>query len=132
MRDWALTYEENPEGKGALRSLVILMIEEEQPEGLSARKLVVETVKHNVLTAYSGNDGIDLLQRFPAVDAVLVHAAQIEKRPNLIREVKTLAQEVPIILASPFAMDGLPEVDFVVDSHKPQELLKLLAEDLQK
>lgn len=62
-----------------MRSLVILMIEEEQPEGLSARKLVVETVKHNVLTAYNAQDGIDLLRRFPAVDAVLVHAAQIEE-----------------------------------------------------
>ena len=57
-----------------MKSLVILMIEEEQPEGLSARKLVVETVKHNVLTAYNAEDGIDLLKRFPNVDAVLVHA----------------------------------------------------------
>jgi len=36
-----------------LKSLVVLMMEEEQPEGLSARKLVVETAKHNVLTAYT-------------------------------------------------------------------------------
>ena len=114
-----------------MRSLVILMIEEEQPEGLSARKLVVETVKHNVVTAYSAKDGIDLLRRFPAVGAVLVHAAQLAKAPDLLAQVKALAPGVPIILASPFAQDGAPGANFVVDSHKPQALLKLLGEDLQ-
>jgi hypothetical protein len=107
------------------------MIEEEQPEGLSARKLVVETVKHNVITAYTGRDGIDLLRRFPAVDAVLVHAAQIEKRPNLLAEVKELAPHLPIILASPFAQHVAAEANYVVDSHKPQALLKVLGEDMQ-
>jgi hypothetical protein len=114
-----------------LRSLVILMIEEEQPEGLSARKLVVETVKHNVITAYNAKDGIDLLRRFPAVDAVLVHARQIEKQPTLLAEVKALSPRVPIILASPFAQHSAPEADYVIDSHKPPELLKLLGEDVQ-
>ena len=114
-----------------MRSLVILMIEEEQPEGLSARKLVVETVKHNVITAYNAKDGIDLLRRFPAVDAVLVHAAQLEKKPGLLEEVKALAPRTPIILASPFALHVVPEADYVVDSHNPPEILKLLGEDLQ-
>lgn len=114
-----------------MRSLVILMIEEEQPEGLSARKLVVETVKHNVLTAYNAQDGIDLLRRFPAVDAVLVHAAQIERHPNLLAEVKALAPRMPIILASPFAQHGSSDANFVVDSHKPQALLAVLGVDLQ-
>src|SRR5579871_1599062 len=116
---------------GATRSLVILMIEEEQPEGLSARKLVVESVKHNVITAYNANEGIDLLRRFPAVDVVLVHAAQIAKEPDLLSEVKALAPGVPIVLASPFAMHSAPEVDYVVDSHKPQALVALLGENLQ-
>ncbi len=114
-----------------MKSLVILMIEEEQPEGLSARKLVVETVKHNVLTAYNAKDGADLLRRFPAVDAVLVHATQLAKKPSLLAEVKALAPRAPIILASPFALHVTPEADYVVDSHRPPELLKLLGEDLQ-
>jgi hypothetical protein len=114
-----------------VRSLVILMIEEEQPEGLSSRKLVVETVKHNVLTAYTAQDGLDLLRRFPAVDAVLVHAAQLERSPDLLARIKALVPTVPIVFASPFAREGAPEADFVVDSHKPQALRKLLGEDLQ-
>jgi hypothetical protein len=107
------------------------MIEEEQQEGLSARKLVVETVKHNVLTAYNAKDGVDLLTRFPNVDAILVHSRQLSKWPNLLSEVKTLCPGKPIILASPFAEEIRPEVTFVVDSHKPPALLKLLGEDLQ-
>jgi hypothetical protein len=114
-----------------LRSLVILMIEEEQPEGLSSRKLVVETVKHNVLTAYNAKDGIDLLKRFPNVDAVMVHAGQLHKKPGLLTEVQNLCPGKPLILASPFAEESSQEVTFVVDSHKPQALLKLLGEDLQ-
>ena len=114
-----------------MRSLVILMIEEEQPEGLSARKLVVETVKHNVLTAYNAKEGVDLLKRFPNVDAVLVHSGQLSKRPNLLAEVRELCPCKPIILASPFAEEFRPEATFVVDSHHPAALLKLLGEDLQ-
>ncbi len=114
-----------------MRSLVILMIEEEQPEGLSARKLVVETVKHNVITAYTAEDGVNLLTRFPNVDAVLVHVGQLHKRPSLISQIRHLCPDKPIVLASPFAEESSPGVTFVVDSHKPQALLKLLGEDLQ-
>lgn len=127
----ALTEGVCPDRECELRSLVILMIEEEQPEGLSARKLVVETVKHNVLTAYNAKDGVDLLKRFPNVDAILVHSRQLAKRPSLLTEVRTLCPGKPIILASPFADESNPEATFVVDSHKPPALLKLLGEDLQ-
>jgi len=120
-----------PEQEGLLRSLVILMIEEEQPEGLSSRKLVVETVKHNVLTAYNAKDGIDLLTRFSNVDAVLVHAGLLHRKPDLLSEIRKLCHDKPIVLASPFAEESNPEANFVVDSHKPQSLVKLLAEDLQ-
>ena len=110
-----------------MRSLVILMMEEEQPEGLSARKLVVETVKHNVLTAYNLEDGLDLLHRFPNVDMIMVHARLLERDPHLLREVRTVCPEKPIIFATPFASETRPEVDFVVDSHRPQDLVMLLA-----
>lgn len=113
-----------------MKSLVILMMEEEQPEGLSARKLVVETAKHNVITAYNANDGLDLLKRFPNVDIVLVHAGLTQKRPAILSEVRTLCPRKPIILATPFANDSRPEADFVIDSHRPHDLVKLLAQDL--
>ena len=109
---------------------VILMMEEEQPEGLSARKLVVETAKHNVLTAYTAEEGIDLLRRFPNIDAVLVHARVLEKHPDVVARVKTMSARTPIILASPGGEQKPPGVTFTVDSHQPIQLLQLLADGL--
>jgi hypothetical protein len=108
-------------------SIVVLMMEEEQPEGLSARKLVVETAKHNVLTAYNLPDGLDLLHRFPNVDVILVHSRLLEQKPDLIGEVKGVCPGKPIILATPFANDHRAGADYIVDSHKPNDLIKLFA-----
>lgn len=109
-----------------MKSLVVLMMEEEQPEGLSSRKLVVETVKHNVLTAYTLKDGLDLLHRFPNVDIIMVHSRLLEEKPDLLAEVRTVCPDKPIILATPFASETLPEANYVVDSHRPHDLVKLL------
>jgi len=108
-------------------SLVVLMMEEEQPEGLSARKLVVETAKHNVLTAYNLPDGLDLLHRFPNVDVIMVHSRLLEQKPDLLSDVRRKCPGKPIILATPFSNDHRPEADYVVDSHKPHELIRLFA-----
>jgi hypothetical protein len=111
---------------GLVKSLVVLMMEEEQPEGLSARKLVVETVKHNVLTAYTLKDGLDLLHRFPNVDIIMVHARLLEQDPALLTQVRKMCPDKPIIFATPFATETRPEATFVVDSHRPHDLVKLL------
>ena len=110
-----------------MSSLVVLMIETEQPEGLSARKLVVETARHNVLTAYSSETGIRMLRRFPDVDAVLVHAL-LEDCEALVAEVSRIAPELPIIVASPRGDDVYDGATYVVPSHEPAALLQLLAD----
>jgi hypothetical protein len=114
-----------------MNSLVLLMIEPEQPEALSARKLVVETEKHNVLTAYNTRVGMDLLRRFPAVDAVFVHVHCLHERPGLLKEIKDMVPSTPLIVASPSGMEIPPEADFVVDSHQPGVMVQLLAGPLQ-
>ncbi len=114
-----------------MKSLVILMIEAEQPEGLSARKLVVETAKHNVLTAYNPESGLNLLHRFPNVDMVLVHESLLVGNIGYLAEVKELGGGIPIIVASPFKSFSSPEADYVVDSHIPQQLLELLQNEFQ-
>ena len=117
--------------ENALKSLVILMIEAEHPEGLSARKLVVETAKHNVLTAYSTDSGMDLLRRFPLVDAVLVHGSCVEGDPCLLSTIREHDPGVPIILATPFGSIRDPLATFVIDSHNPHEILQLLHGEIQ-
>jgi hypothetical protein len=107
------------------------MIEPEQPEALSARKLVVETAKHNVVTAYDTFEGIDLLRRFPNVDAVLVHAHCLRKHPDLLKDIKKVVPRKPLIFATPTDSDVPPEADFIVDSHRPDAILEILAGPLQ-
>ncbi len=114
-----------------MNSLVLLMIEPEQPEALSARKLVVETEKHNVLTAYNTDVGMDLLRRFSNVDAVFVHVDCLRGRPTLLQEIKKLAPGKPLVVASPSGTHIPPEADFVVDSHQPGAMVQLLSGPLQ-
>ena len=109
--------------------VIVLMIEIEQPEGLSARKLVLETSKHNVITAYGGVMGISLLRRFPNVDAVVVHL-DVQDQPfaDVIRQVREIRPNVPIIALSPVGKLVLEGVDYVIPSHEPQAILKVLAD----
>ena len=113
-------------GTAGFKSLVILMIESEQPEGISSRKLVVETAKHNVLTAYNPENGLELLRRFPAVDAVLIHATVLDHLP-LIAQIKEISPDLPVIIATPRAADQYAGATYTVPSHEPQKLLDLLA-----
>ncbi len=112
-----------------MSELVILMMETEQPEGLSARKLVVETAKHNVITAYRPDYGLALLRRFPKVDAILLHSSLLHPETDLIAQVREINAESPIIVACPSRGATFPGADFVIESHRPQELLDLLARE---
>src|SRR4051794_23821739 len=102
-----------------------LIIEPEQEEGLSSRKLLLETAKHNVLTAYSNKEGLEIFSKHP-VDAVVVHAA-IDDIPcgKMVERIKE-ERDVPVILISPTGLDQCKPADMVLGSHKPEELLNEL------
>ena len=109
--------------------VIVLMIEIEQPEGLSARKLVLETSKHNVITAYGGGMGVKLFKRFPDVDAVVVHL-DVQDMPfgEVVREIREIRPNIPVIALSPIGNLVLPGVNYVIPSHEPQAILKVLAD----
>jgi hypothetical protein len=82
------------------------MIEVEQPEGVSTRKLVLETARHNVITEYTKDTGVRLLRRLPNVD--VVHTELDDSSfEQTIREFKSIRNAVPVIGISPRDMDGL-------------------------
>lgn len=114
-----------------MESLVVLMMEEEQPEGLSARKLVVETAKHNVLTGYSAKQGMNLLRRFPKVDAVVVHCALLDRNPELLSEIREIDAGLPVIVADPMSGRNHEGADYVADSHNPTAVLTILREKIR-
>ncbi len=113
-----------------VRKLVVLMIEVEQPEGVSARKLVLETAKHNVITAYTGRSGLQLLDRFPSVDAVVVHSRMTDiSCDEIIRRVKGKLPSMPVVVLSPRGQaEQFGSADFTVDSYIPNEILELFAQ----
>jgi hypothetical protein len=109
--------------------LVILMIEVEQPEGISARKLLLETARHNVITAYGGNVGLALFRRFPNVDLAVVHTELADASfERTVDGLKAINPRLPIIGITPVADRQHSGADHIISSHDPQVLLTLLAE----
>jgi CheY-like chemotaxis protein len=109
--------------------LVVLMVEVEQPEGISARKLILETARHNVITAYSGSGAIKLLRRFPNVDVAVIHTELEDSQfIRLVREIKEIRPDLPIVALSPMEEQSVEGVDHTLSSYDPQLLLHLLAE----
>jgi hypothetical protein len=108
--------------------LIILMVEVAQPEGISARKLILETARHNVITAYSEEGAVKLLSRFPNVDLAVVHT-ELEDGAfeSTVRRLKQLRPDLFIIAISPVGVGDKVVVDCVLSSHDPQELLGFLA-----
>lgn len=112
--------------------LNVLMIEVEQPEGLSTRKLVLETARHNVITAYTSAAGQGLLKRFPNVDAVVVHTElDNSSLRETVRGLKNIRKDIPVIAISPRTARDKDGADYLISSHDPQALLALLAEEFE-
>src|SRR6185312_12980336 len=49
-----------------------LVVDREFSANISTRKLIIETAKFNVITAYSGAEALETVQRFPAIDGVVL------------------------------------------------------------
>ncbi|MBV8629901.1 MAG: response regulator [Silvibacterium sp.] len=115
--------------QGKWMRLVVLMVEVEQPEGISSRKLVLETARHNVITAYGRDAAIDLLRRFPNVDVAVIHTELEDSQfDRLVSEIKKICPALPIVALSPFPEENAAGVDHTLSSYDPQLLLHLLAE----
>lgn len=106
----------------------MMMAEVEPPEGLSARKLVLETGKFNVITAYSVSEALETLETFPNVHAVVLHSSLCKERDcdNVIVEIKNRHPGMMVIALSPTSSQTFKIADYNVSSHEPQELLNLL------
>ena len=110
----------------------VLMIEPEMPESVSARKLVLETAKHNVITAYGGIEGLALFGRFPNVDAVFLHSELNDYDcANVAKQIRDMHGTIPIVILSPTGHTRCgSEITEVLSSHEPQLLLDYLAKRL--
>ncbi len=104
-----------------------LVIDREYGASISTRKLVIETAKLNVLTAYSGAEAIEMLKRFPNLDGVVLDAG-IEDVPfeELIARLKALQPKIPIVLVRTARSGHSRLADYELESFDPVRLLDLL------
>lgn len=104
-----------------------LVIDREFPGSISTRKLVIETAKFNVLTAYSGREALEVFKRFPAVDGVVLDGGIDDiSAEELTEELKAIQPKIPIVVIAFPGFDGCPRADFHLESFHPAKLLETL------
>jgi DNA-binding response OmpR family regulator len=104
-----------------------LVIDREFPGSISTRKLVIETAKFNVITAYSGMEARETCERFPAISGAVIDA-RLDDIPcaELVRDLKAKLPTLPIIVVCAPGDTDCPEADFMLDSFEPAKLLEIL------
>ena len=105
-----------------------IVVDQEFPGSISTRKLVLETAKYNVLTAYSSREAIDLLERFPRVDGVVMNGSGHEHTcAELVAKLRAIEPTVRIVLTSAADVVNCGPVDLLLDNYDPRRLLEALA-----
>ena len=109
--------------------LTFLIIEAEPAQGLSTRKLLLESAKHNVITAYSPQEGRSMFRRFPDVDLVAIDGGFGEAAcKDLARGLKSENPKIRVVAFMPHVAAQCEWADVTTNSHDPAGLLKLLEE----
>ena len=104
-----------------------LVIDREYSGSISTRKLVIETAKFNVITAYSAVEAIATIQNFPKINGVVLDAGIHDMSCcDLIAELKKLLPAIPIIVISAPGTHDCPQADHLLESFEPIKLLALL------
>jgi DNA-binding NtrC family response regulator len=117
-----------------------LVVDREFPGSISTRKLVIETAKFNVLTAYSAEEAMELLDRFPTVSGVVIDdGIEGVATEALIVEMKLRHKNLPVVVVAAPGERLCRGADFQVASFEPEKLLETLrsimpreAEEIEK
>ncbi len=100
----------------------VVLVEAEQTDGLSARKLIVEGLRCQVIMAHSGREALAVLSQTPA-DIVLVHSSiENESCEDLISAIRQGFPSTRVAALAPGGM-GLCGPVITIDSLRPQELV---------
>lgn len=106
-----------------------LVLDQEYPGSISTRKLVIETAKLNVITAYGPDEALETLSRFPNVDGIVIDT-ELGRRTcqELIAEIHGIREDVPIVTVSPGGNDPCGQEQYHVSNFDPRRLLDVLQE----
>ncbi len=104
-----------------------LVIDRETSSGISTRKLIIETAKFNVITAYSSKEAVETLGKFPGLDGVVLDAG-MEDMPTeeLIAALKQIQPKITVILVCTPRSVPCDDADYILESFDPRKLLALL------
>lgn len=103
-----------------------IVVDREFSGNISSRKLVIETAKFNVITAYSAEEAIETVKRFPAVDGVVLDNVVRDMEPNdIVLAIKKLSPKLPVIMVCAMHQQ-CPAADYHLELFDPASLLELL------
>ena len=104
-----------------------LVVDRESSCAISTRKLIIETAKFNVITAYSSQEAIETLRKYPAIDGVVadsgLHDMPCEK---LVDALKDLSPKIPVIIVCTPRGTPCERADYTLETFDPRQLLALL------
>lgn len=104
-----------------------LVVDREYSGSISTRKLVIETAKMNVITAYSAVEALQLLERFPAVNGIVLDLGVDDMTSEeLVRGFKKLQPKLPVVVIAAPGVDFPTSADYQLESFQPAKLLELL------
>jgi CheY-like chemotaxis protein len=104
-----------------------LVIDREYSGSISTRKLVIETAKFNVVTAYSALEAIDTLGAFPRLNGIVLDAGIRDMSCcDLVAKLKQIDPRLPIVVISAPGTHECPQADHILESFDPRKLLALL------
>ena len=104
-----------------------LVIDRDFPGSISTRKLVIETAKFNVITAYSGTEAVETIQMFPNIHGAVIDA-DIHDIPCdvLIGAMRQVKPELRIVVISGPSGGRCEGADLHLESFDPRSLLEVL------
>jgi response regulator RpfG family c-di-GMP phosphodiesterase len=104
-----------------------LVVDREFPGSISTRKLVIETAKFNVITAYSAGEAIATLEKFPAVSGVIFDAGIGDmSADDTVAALKKLQPNIPVVVINTPGADWCAAADYHLEFFSPVHLLALL------
>ena len=98
-----------------------LVVDREFAGSISTRKLVLETAKFNVITAYSYEEALATLEAFPRIHGVIVTADRNREGEGFLHAVRNRHPEIKRLLTGELP-DGTV-ADVHVESFAPEKLL---------
>jgi response regulator RpfG family c-di-GMP phosphodiesterase len=104
-----------------------LVVDRETSTGISTRKLVIETAKFNVITAYTSHEAIEVLRKFPAIDGVVTDSGMPDMPCHeLVAALKEIKPGIEVIVVCTPRQCTCETADHTLESFDPRLLLTLL------